>query len=230
MRSKFGWILGAAALFVMLAGCGKGTPPPPIALPAPLPQTNNYGGGVGAVSCSGAIGQQFSQTPFYGNLSGQNSYSSGNSIQLTLGYQGYPSGASSYQSVLGSALLNLPDLAQASQGYPQQGNQQIPYQFCVTSAPTSGGQPFPGVYAPADRSISLTMYGYVQSPIYQYNPYDPYGSQQYGGTQFSQTPVTVSVGNSPYGGCGAYLYEGRVVGCIEVKLGNNGQPRRYNAQ
>jgi len=223
MRSKIGWILGAAALVVMLGGCGK-TPPPPLPMPAPAPQTNPYGGGGyvgGGVSACGAVGgMPFSQSPFYGNLSSQYSYTSGNSIQLTLSYQQqYMNGTSQYQSLLGSAMLNLPDLMSTMQpGYPTQ--QQMPTSFCVSSMPTTGGQPFPGTYAPQDRSIAITMYGYVQSPLS--SPYDPYS---YGGG-FTQVPVTVTIGQ----GCAAYLYDNRVMGCVLVKIGNQGQARYYQAQ
>lgn len=225
MRSKFGWILGAAALFIMLAGCGKSTPPPPLALPAPLPQTGGFGGSVGSVSCGAIGGQPFSQTPFMGSMSG------GNSISLTLGYSGYPSGASQYQSVIGSALLNLPSILQTQNPY---GGQQQPVQnqFCVTSSSLGGGQPSPGTYVAADTSIALMLYGYVQSPVYSYNPYDPYSGGYQGGTQYQQLPATVSIGQSivptsyGYDDCGARLVNGRVQGCVEVKLGNYSQAKR----
>jgi hypothetical protein len=231
MRSKIGWILGAAALFVMLGGCGKGTPPPALPMPPPPPQTNPYGGGIGAVNC-GAVNSQypFSQTPFLGSMAG------GNSIQLTLGYSGFPSGASALQNVVGSAMLNLPTVLQTQNPYAPQQQQQQQYQFCVTSVPTSGGQPFPGTYAAGDRSIAIVLYGFVQAPVYQYNPYDPYSNNMQGGTQFSQLPATVSIGQSitpnysGYDDCGAYLIDGRVRGCVEVKLGNYSQAKRLYFQ
>jgi hypothetical protein len=233
MRSTFGWILATAAMIVVLSGCGKGTPPPPLPQPAPPPQTNPnpYGGGFGggAVNCGGQIGQYpFSQSPLYGNMS------YGGSISLTLGYQGFFNGTSDYQSVIGSALLNLPELAQQTNPY-QQSPQQIPTQFCVTSSPANGGQPFPGTYVPSDRSVAIVLYGFIQSPIYTYNPYAPYSNTyQQGGGQFTQLPVTVSIGQSidsyGYSACNAWLYQGRVMGCVQVKIGNNGQVRTYNAQ
>ena len=218
MQSKIRWILGTAALIVMLVGCGKATPPPPLAMPAPLPPVSGYPGGGGAVSCGGSVGQYpFSQTPFLGT-------SGSNSIQLTLGFSGFPSGASQYQNVVGSALLNLPGILQNSYSPAQTS-----YQFCVTSAPASGGQPFPGTYVPQDQSVAMVMYGYVQAPLV--NPYDPTYYQ--GGSQFTQVPAMVSIGQSinrssynGYDDCGARLLQGRISGCVEVRLGNNGQVRR----
>lgn len=221
------WILGTAAILILLAGCGKGQPPPALPLPAPTPQTTpgGVGGGFAPVgNCAGVAGQYpLSQTPFYGNLYGQSQYgySSGNSIQLTLGTQGY--GLSSTISVFGSALMNLPDLANFFPQQPGFQQQQTPTQFCVSSQPVTGGQPFPGVYSPADRSIAITMYGVIQAPVYTYSPVGGYVP---GGMQYTQQPVTVTIGSQ----CGAWIYEGRVYGCVLIQLGNGGQVLYYNAQ
>ncbi len=195
-----------------------------MALPAPLPQTNNYGGGGGSVNCGAVGGQPFSQTAFMGSMSG------GNSISLNLSYSGYPSGASQYQSVIGSALLNLPSVLQTQNPYGGPP-QQVQSQFCVTSSSLGGGQPSPGTFVASDSSVAMMLYGYVQSPVFSYNPYDPYSSNYQTGSQYQQLPATVSIGqsivpNGYYDDCGARLINGRVQGCVEVKLGNYGQPKR----
>lgn len=225
MRSMMQWILGTAAIVILLAGCGKGNPPPALPAPAPVPQTTPggpVGGGLVAGNCAGSAGQYpLSQTPFYGNLQSGYGYSSGNSIQLTLGAQNY--GVSSVINVYGSGLLNLPDLAAAFPQQPGMQQQQMPTQFCVSSQPVSGGQPFPGVYSPADRSLAITMYGVVQVPVYTYSPVGGYVP---GGVQYTQQAVTVTIGSQ----CGAWIYDGRIYGCVLIQLGNSGHVLYYNAQ
>lgn len=233
-------VLSIAVSLVLLSACGSKTPPPSI--PAPIPnltgQTGYAGGGCAPVS--GDFPFRRDNAPYVGNLTPLNQQqgsSSSNSISLNLSYMNYSSGDASLQTIVASGMFYFPDMLNYIGMMPQGGSQ--PNSFCVTSADPTSGTRLPGVFAPGDSSIALTLRGIAYVPRYTYSPFDPVyptyypGSynggtyqnpyQQIAGTQ--PTMVQVAIGTTTQ--CPAWLNSTRIYGCVQVTIGNTPSASNY---
>lgn len=212
MRSYFSWILSAAAIIVMISGCGKGNPPAPLPVPAPAPVSPTpggyipQGGSCGAVG--GSVGGQGPQT-FSARLNG----SPGSYVQVTVAPQQYGTLFQQSTQVTGSVAVFLAD--QQPMSYPGQVQQTQQTPIC---AQTQASASQVNVFSAYDNSVAMVLYGTAQLPAYtQYSPY-PTG-------QYSQSSVTVYIGY----GCSGYLdiQNQKFIGCVGIQYGNQGQISWY---
>ena len=216
-------IIAAVAALAVGAACSKNPDPVPLPPPAPSAPNSPYGGGgfVGAGAC-GPVGGEFplrrDNSPYYGNLYSDYTGGTSNSLSVTLSYVNYSYAENQLYNIVGGGQFNLPDLQVFSGGYGQPIPQTT---FCVSSANPQGGGITPGVFDSASKGLAIVLRGVVQMPMY--SPYGGYGTPQ---VPYGQELVEVSVGNAY--GCDAWLAEGRINGCVQVKLGNS-QPIYYQA-
>jgi hypothetical protein len=223
-ENKVKWGKGAAfALVVLLTvGCGSNNN---VAAPAPPAQYPGYTYNTSSGACGnpgGTVPLQQNGTPYASTLSTTGGNAS-NTLSLYLFYYGsYAAGSGTTQNIVGSGTFTYPDLTLFSP------SSSIPnYTFCISSSQVNGNSPTPGVYQASTQGISLSLRGLVSVPYL--SPYSgtsgvlpgqqpPYGQEQ----------VELDIGTSY---CGAYLYNGRVVGCSQVTLGISGQsPIIYQMQ
>ena len=217
-------LCGFLVIAGMLTACGGNNdfipPPPPIAPPVGGFNGGGFGGFTGGGNCGGSFGSfPLNQTgqPYYGSMVSQ---AGSSSISLQVGILNQPNFSSPIQQVAGSAQIDLADLRNTS------GQTQGISSFCVSSQSLTGGSVIPGNFAVQDQSIAITMEGYVQVPLF--SPYG--GSGGLGGTfQYGQDRVVVSIGTGIIGCNAAFLRNGRLVGCLEVQIGN-GQRGYYQLQ
>ncbi len=212
----------SAVLTVLLAtGCGKGNNAP-VPAPAPLPTTTlpGYGGGVGCASVGGVGSLSSNNQPFYANLRGQ--YGSTNGLSLNLYWAQQFVADRFSQNIVGTGNFNFTDMQRLSP-YPMPAQSS---NLCLSSASVGTSGSTPGVFYPGQNQVTLTLRGAMQVPLYS-----PYGSFP-GGTyspqvQYGQELVVMRIGQA----CPAYLYEGRLYGCVEVSIGSSGNyTLQYQAQ
>ncbi len=200
-------LLAAIAFMMVLTACG-GTPPP---LPPPPPSNPNGGfyGGAGGGICAPATGVlplNPTNLPYTATLIDSYSQSAASSISTTLFYQTAPNAGLSIQNIVGTANLNLPQLARMVSPYQGQTSN-----FCASTTSTTG-TPVPGRYASVG-AIQLVMTGQVPVSMGMYLP--QYATPQGGNVGTFNTPMEVRIGHS----CDAWIgAEGRMYGCVDVRV------------
>lgn len=228
----FGWLkrlnaLAIVALSYILVSCGGGNnsssapaPSTPLPAPAPTPVVNTIPG-TNCPLTSGGVPLQQNGSPIFGSLQSTQSgyWGSQNSLTLALSFINYTGPGSWVQSVVGSGSFVFPDLGLLL-GTQTNSN----YNICVNSnnVGTSGSNP--GTYSMGNGSVSMSLTGVTQVPLY--NPFNPYpGSYQpYPTNQMGQETIRINIGI----GCPAYISNNRLVGCVNVRLGNSPYGRVLN--
>lgn len=222
IKREFRFALLAAVVLFFGTACGKKDFP----VPQPLPSAPGggigigggfYGGGCGV---AGSLPLNQTGTPYYGALGN-------NAIQLSLYFVSNFSFDLPQQNIVGSGMFSFPDLNQIL----GTGNYSPTTQTCVSSTNMTSGTPTPGTisyqqqqfnpYMPPQQqqggaTISLMLQGIVQVPARS-----PFGGFYPGGyaPQYTQELVTMMVGYD----CPATLSNGRIKGCVNVRLGQQQQ-------
>jgi hypothetical protein len=232
MIKKFFTVCAITAL-IATAACGKkedqqaATPPPAPANPNPAPAPVNpfaVGGTVPGTQCPMVPGEipLWKDGAFYGQFDngpwGQ--YGSGsNSLTLSAAFIRYTNAAAPVQNIVAGALLTFPDLVRV-----MQNAQNVNTNICVSSANFGQSSPTPGTFNLQDQSVNMVLRGTIPVPLYS-----PFGGYPTGGqAPQGQEIIEVSIGQT----CRAYLYQGRVVGCIDIRLGmsQNSPQLHYNSR
>ena len=212
------FLLGVLSLSI---GCGKGNdqpnPLPPPAPQGPVQPNPAYPyNGANCPTVSGNFPLNQSNTPFYGSLQSLGfGGSNANSLTLSFSLQQYADFTRPTQNIVASGAFNFSDLQYLS---PTPTN--TPTNVCLTSGAINNFSATVGTYNSYDHSVSVVLRGQVQ---YQYNPINPYtGQPGYGNTspQNGTDIVEVDIGYS----CQAFLADGRIYGCVDVKIGSTARP------
>jgi hypothetical protein len=205
-------LVASLSCLACIVACSGAAPPP---LPPPPP--TNAAGGFSGGSCGSVGGTPFNatNTPYYGDMYPVGySGSTGDTISMSLYNLGNPSYDNYLHNIVGSGYVNLPDLS-ALEPYPS--STQIT-NFCVSSMSITGGQPTPGVFNSADLSIQLVLQGTVQVPLYSGLSGYPGGfSPGTSSSPMGQELVQLNIGTDA--NCPAYIYQGRLIGCIDIMVG-----------
>lgn len=209
--SRLNRIKTLALLFVLSlsVGCGGGNNNS-----APSTPVTQFTPGTNCATAIGGTPLNSNGTPFFGSLQSTSSgaWGSNNSLTLGLSFVNYTGPGTIVQSVVGSGSFVFPDLAYIV-GSATNTNSNI----CVTSNNIGTSGYNPGTYSMGNGSLSMTLNGPIQVPLY--NPFNNYpGSYQtYPQQQTSQDTVTLNIGLS----CAAYVTNNRIYGCVDVRVGNS---------
>lgn len=215
----FASLVALVALF--LSGCGSSSGETPAVNPA-LPYINPVTGQPSV--CQTISGDTplnaLRNDPILANLRAKNG--TANSLAVTLSYLYYDVNKPQ-QNLVGSGTFDFPEIQYlvpfSMQGYSTS--------FCVSSTNLGSATAAPGIYQ--NGQLQLALRGTMTLPLPSQNStYVPFGtSGQYQapyttGYGTTQEPLEVTIGTQT---CGAKIYSGRFVGCIQVKVGSG-----YNAQ
>jgi hypothetical protein len=218
----FGWwentqqkfLIGLATVGLLgIVGCGSNAIPPALPAPAPNGTLAGYAGNCSAIS--GTTPFQQNNTPYAGNMYPLGNYgTNGDTIALSLFYSGALQSDNYIHNIVGTSQMNMPDLT-AMTPYP---TPQTQTNFCVSSSTISGNTPTPGVFNSADLSVQLVLQGIISVPLFSgYSAYPGGFSPSSSNAAMGQELIQVAIGTS--GNCPAYIYQGRIVGCIAVSIG-----------
>ena len=224
---KIAFFVGIASLLV---GCGGGKNSPSAPAPStPIPAPGTPAPGTPTVQgtqcpiLAGGVPLNQNGSPFSGSLqstsSGSGVWGNPNSLTLALSFINYSGPGTWIQSVVGSGSFVFPDLALIL------GNQtNTNYNICVNSNNVGAAGSNPGTYNMSNGTISMSLTGTIQVPLY--NPFSGYpGSYQpYPTTQMSQDSIRLNIGTS----CATYVSNNRLFGCVDVKIGNSPSGRILN--
>ena len=214
--------LATLSLAILVAvSCGKkDEQPAPVAQAPVTPATVAPAPTIQGTNCPVVSGSmplsQSNGSMFYGNLTlaGNSSAGAPSAIALNIQLLNY-AGIGGPQTVVAGGNVYLPDMARLNQ--TQVPNQN--FNICVSTASVSGGAPaIPGTYTAqynGSGMIQMTLQGPFQVPTM------PQFSGTYNPTPtFVQDYLTVTMGasDSP-----TYLVNGKILGCLKVKLGSNYQ-------
>lgn len=211
------------ALLTLMLGCGGGGNN---ANPAPSP-SNPAGTAtspVAGTNCpviSGGVPLNNNGAPFYGSLQSNSAgaWGNANSLTLNLSFTNYTGPGSTVQNLVGSGSFVFPDLSYLL------GTQTSNSNLCVSSNNIGSAGYNPGTFNMGNGSLSLTLNGAVQVPLYNPLNYYPGTYQSYPTTnQTGQDIVKVNIGWN----CPAYISNNRIVGCVSVRVGNSPYGRVMN--
>ncbi|MFM8314493.1 MAG: hypothetical protein ACKOA8_09430, partial [Deltaproteobacteria bacterium] len=206
---------------LIMVGCGKGNnnpaPAPAPTNPAPVNPAVPVPPGINSCpAIPGGVPLNPTNTPYFGSLqnvsTGPGCFANSNTLTLSLGFVNYGGPGSMVQNIVGSGSFIFPDLAMVF------GNQSyMNTNICVSSNNTGAAGYNPGTFNMGMGTVSMTLTGVVQVPLY--NPYSGYpGSYQpYPSPQTTQDRVTLNIGMS----CPTYINNNRIVGCIDVRVGSS---------
>lgn len=195
-------------------------PPPGPNTPVP-PPSNSIVPGTNCPSIAGDRHLNQNGQPFYGQLQGSNS------LTFSIFTSQYSNYASPSQNIVAAGQFTFPDIS-----YFIGGQVQMNYNICLSSmgfnnSPATQGTL--GAYHPYYGSpISLPVRGYVDYPLSFAQPYG-YPNTYYapGSTTptYGKQTIEMQIGNGM--NCQAFIKDGRIVGCIEVQIG---QQQRFFMQ
>jgi hypothetical protein len=181
---------------------------------APAAPVTQYTPGTSCPTTAGGTPLNSNGSPFYGSLqsTSNGTWGSSNSLTLGLSFINYTGPGNLVQSVVGSGALVFPDLAYIL-GTTTNTNSNV----CVTSNNIGTTGYNPGTYSMGNGSLSMTLNGAIQVPLY--NPFNNYpGSYQpYPQQQTSQDTLILNIGLS----CPTYVSNNRIYGCVDVKVGKS---------
>lgn len=213
------------AILMTAVGCGGGNnnsnPAPGPSNPAPAAPAAPSVPGTNCAVINGGVPLNNNGAPFYGSLQSNSAgaWGNSNSLTLNLSFTNYTGPGTVIQNLVGSGSFIFPDLSSLT------GTQNSNYNLCVSSNNIGSSGYNPGTFNMSNGSISLTLSGSVQVPLY--NPYNYYpGSYQPypTPTQMGQETIRLNIGKS----CPAYVNSNRIVGCVDVRLGNSPYGRVMN--
>lgn len=190
----------------------------PAPAPAPAPAAPPVVNGTNCPITVGGMPLNQQNTPYYGSLQNEYSYngSAANSLTLMFGLTQYADFTRPVQNISGSGSFSFPDLQMVSPLPPGASTN-----ICLTSNQMNNLAAVNGTYNSYDQSIFIVLRGTVP---YQYYPVNPYTNQPgYGNPnpQTGQDVVEVTIGHR----CPARLINGRIMGCIDVRIGTNSYSR-----
>ena len=210
-------VMGIVLIEVGCGGKGNNNPAPAPGPSTPAPLSPGFPGFAGA-NCplnAGGVPLNTNGSPFSGSLQSRtgSQWGGSNSINLALSFLNYSGPGGSVQTLAGAGALLFPDLASILNV-----SNNTNYNICVSSNNNNvntGANP--GTYNMRDGSISLTLVGTIQVPLY--NPFNNYpGSYQtYPNTQTSPETLRLNIGLS----CPTYVNNNRIYGCVDIKVGNS---------
>ena len=213
------------AILMTMVGCGGGNnnsnPAPGPSNPAPAAPAAPSVPGTNCAVINGGVPLNNNGAPFYGSLQSNSAgaWGNSNSLTLNLSFTNYTGPGTVIQNLVGSGSFIFPDLSYLT------GTQNSNYNLCVSSNNIGSSGYNPGTFNMSNGSISLTLSGSVQVPLY--NPYNYYpGSYQPypTPTQMGQETIRLNIGKS----FPAYVNSNRIVGCVDVRLGNSPYGRVMN--
>lgn len=214
-------------LLVAITRCGGGddSSQPPNPTPAPAPNTPYppqgpiappMGGIIPGTNCPTIAGDRNLRqdgSPFLGQLQGNNS------LVMSVMFSQYQNFDTGIQNVVAAGQFTFPDISYMLGSQVSNYN----YNICVSSLGFNGSPATQGTFNLQDLSVAMLVRGYVDVPLY--SPYGGYPGGYPGGyyPPGSTTPtmgketIELAIGNGY--NCPAYLYQGRIYGCVEVRLG-----------
>ncbi|NQW45186.1 MAG: hypothetical protein HQ462_07265 [Deltaproteobacteria bacterium] len=210
-------VMGIVLIEVGCGGKGNNNPAPAPGPSTPAPLSPGFPGIAGS-NCplnAGGVPLNTNGSPFSGSLQSRTGgqWGGSNSINLALSFLNYSGPGGSVQTLAGAGALLFPDLASILKV-----SNNTNYNICVSSNNNNvntGANP--GTYNMRDGSISLTLVGTIQVPLY--NPFNNYpGSYQtYPNTQTSPETLRLNIGLS----CPTYVNNNRIYGCVDIKVGTS---------
>lgn len=213
------------ALLTLMLGCGGGgnssASAPAPSNPAPAAPVAPTVPGTNCPIISGGVSLNNNGAPFFGSLQSNSAgaWGNANSLTLNLSFANYTGPGSTVQNLVGSGSFVFPDLSYLL------GTQTNNTNLCVSSNNIGTSGYNPGTFNMGNGSLSLTLNGVVQVPLYNplnYYPgtYQPYPTT----TQTGQDTIRLNIGRS----CPAYISNNRIVGCVDVRIGNSPYGRVMN--
>jgi len=206
-RKRFPYLFVLLAIAALLnVSCGSddsengNTPAPSPTAPTttPTPSTTPPSQSANCATITGHSNLRADNTPFQGLLNTQSYIPVNASLSVNVMYQSAPSADVFTNPVVGTAMLSLSDWSYLF-GYAVSA---VPSSICVSSKDPVTLQDLPATYYNSDKRVQMILRGTVAYATTSY----------YGQTQNNQALIEVRIGYA----CMAYLYQGRISGCVEV--------------